>query len=104
MLPLGGNTPRLQASIALRGKRVFVINSVRYCVGLNAGFVVQLSSAAVTYSFDSSLPRAALILCSVYAPIFVIGVRTLCEFNALGLIILRAASTGSVAPAASSSL
>ena len=30
VLPFGGNTPRLQASMALLGKRVFVINSDRY--------------------------------------------------------------------------
>ena len=68
--------PELRALIIGVSKLVLDTNSVRYCVGENAGFVVKLSSAAVTYSFDVSSPRAALILCSVYDAMDVIGVRT----------------------------
>ena len=48
VIPLDGNTPREHASIAGVPKRVFVGNSDRYWVGLNAGFVENESSAAVT--------------------------------------------------------
>ena len=100
VIPEVGNTPCEHASIAGVPKRVLVGNSERYCVGLNAGLVAKESSAAVTYNFDSSLPSAALILCSVYAPIEVIGVRTVWLFSTEGRMILRAAST--VGAAASS--
>ena len=93
VIPLAGKTPREHASIDGVPKRVLVGNSLRYCVGENAGLVLKSSSAAVTYNLLSSLPSAALILCSVYAPIEVIGVRTRCELSALGRMILRAAST-----------
>ena len=97
VMPCAGKTPWLQASMVGVPNRVLLTNSLRYCVGLNAGLVEKLSSAAVTYRRDSSLPSAALILCSVYAPIDVIGVRTVWLFSAEGRIILRAASTTGVA-------
>ena len=67
--------------------------------GENAGLVANESSAAVTYSFESSLPRAALILCSVYAAIEVIGVRIVVWISG-AVIIGRAASTVGVAASA----
>jgi hypothetical protein len=62
-IPDVGSVPCEHASIAGVPKRVLVTNSARYFVGENAGLVAKESSAAVTYSFESSLPRAALILC-----------------------------------------
>ncbi len=46
VMPEAGNVPWLQASIVGVPKRVLVTNSVRYCVGLNAGLVENESSAA----------------------------------------------------------
>ncbi len=79
VIPLAGSVPCEQASIAGVPKRVFVTNSVRYCVGLNAGLVVNESSAAAINSLDSSDPSAALILCSVYFAIASIFINWHCR-------------------------
>ena len=52
------------ASIVGRMPVVLVATSRTKATGENAGFVVKLSSAAITYWRESSLPNFALIVCS----------------------------------------
>jgi hypothetical protein len=52
------------ASIAGREPIELSITWLTYETGLNAGFVVKESSAAITYWAESWLPIFALMLCS----------------------------------------
>ena len=64
LIPLAGSAPPEIASIVGRPAIVVEINSCKCGARVRPVLVVVLSSAALTYIRLSSLPIAALMLCS----------------------------------------